>query len=248
MTSCHPLSEVSGVPIWCANSRAIALKAQLYGGDAAPGGGDDIYVKVGKSRSTIFRNVRSGVFRGKAVPVNPETVADGLVTVGRAIDRPLPCQGTGGEVKKESAAGLDLGNAGQLVADGLAARVFGVQRQNRSAKAWTEGTVANLDLGGGEVVVKGIRGRATVTTNRKGAVLKRSIRGSQIGSLTIGGEEHAIPDPGQAIEVPGLAKLEFFPTDRSKRGLEVAALRVTLLDGTGAVIDLGEARTFIRRN
>ena len=63
----------------------------------------------------------------------------------------------------------------------------------------------------------------------------------------IDGEEHAIPDPGQAINVPGVAKLEFFRTVRSKRGLQVAALRVSLLDGTGAVIDLGQARTYIAR-
>lgn len=231
-----------------ANAAATALVVKLYGADTVEGGGDDIFVKVGKSRSTILRNLVAGVMRGKAVPVNPRTLVDDLVTVGRVVDNPLPCQGTGGNIRKESAAALDLGNAGALAADGLAGRVWGVQRRDRSAKAWTEGTVASLNLGGGEVVVKGIRGRATVATSPRGAIVQRSIKGSQIGSLTIGGEEHALPKPGDApIEIEGLAKLEFFKTARTKRGLQVAALRVTLLDGTGAVIDLGQARTFIAR-
>lgn len=229
-----------------ANAAATALVVKLYGENTVEGGGDDIFVKVGKSRSTILRNLVAGVLRGKAVPVNPSTIADGLVTVGRVIDHPLPCQGTGGDVRTESLAALDLGNAGALEADGLAGRVWGVQRRDRSAKAWTEGTVATLNLGGGQVVVKGIRGRATVATSPRGAILQRSIKGSQIGSLVIDGEERALPADGD-IEIPGLAKLEFFKTVRSKRGLRVAALRVTLLDGSGAVIDLGEARTYIAR-
>jgi hypothetical protein len=44
-----------------------------------------------------------------------------------------------------------------------------------------------------------------------------------------------------------VAKLERKVVTRSKTGLKVVALRVTLLDGSGAVVDLGEAKLNIGR-
>ena len=49
------------------------------------------------------------------------------------------------------------------------------------------------------------------------------------------------------IEIPGVAKLERRVVTRSATGLRVVALRITLLDGSGAVVNLGEARLQIRR-
>ena len=44
-----------------------------------------------------------------------------------------------------------------------------------------------------------------------------------------------------------MAKLERNVVDEDPSGIEVVALRVTLLDGSGAVIDLGEAKLGIKR-
>ena len=50
------------------------------------------------------------------------------------------------------------------------------------------------------------------------------------------------------LEIPGVAKLERARVSRdSATGIKVIALRVTVLDGSGAVINLGEAALQIHR-
>ena len=130
-------------------------------------------------------------------------------------------------------------------------RVYGIQRADRSAKAWTEGRLAGLTLGSGEsqVRLRGIVGQANVSRSPSGK-LRTSIRGSVIGSLTVGGERRAIPDPGQTLEVPGVARLTFFVKDKGAAGISVVAVRIRLLDGSAGVgtIDAGVAKAAIKRH
>lgn len=228
-------------------AQASALRIVLYGEDTTRGTRDDILAIIGKSRSSVRAEVRSGVFTGGAVPAAAEALG-GLVRVGPVIKRPLPCEGTGGKVRSTAGVGSDLFQAGAIRLGALKAESWGIQRDNRSAKAWTRAAVAGLNLGDGAIEVKGIVGRALVESTRMGKIKTRSTAGSAIGSLVLDGEEHAIPDPGQAIEVPGVAKLQFFVKQRYDRGVKMTALRVTLLDGTGAVVNLGTARTKIKRS
>jgi hypothetical protein len=48
------------------------------------------------------------------------------------------------------------------------------------------------------------------------------------------------------LEIPGVAKLERGVVTRSRHGLAVIGLRVTLLDGSGAIVNLAEASLRIR--
>lgn len=230
-------------------ARTSALRARLFGADGLPGGNDDVRVVLARSRAAIHDDLRSGVFKGRAVPLQG-VVAGDLLRVGRVHARPLPCAGTRGNVRASGLVDADLGNAEMFDADGLSARVFGVQRRNRSARAWTASRVAGLSLGGGEVTLSGITGRVNVSTDRRGRVVRNDIRGSRIGELVIGGEPQAAPSPGDVVEVPGVGTLEFFLRERGRRGSKVTAVRVTLAPGTPgeSVIDLGQARTFVQRN
>ena len=198
------------------------------------------------ARAVVRDDVRSGVMRGRAVPLEAGLLG-GLLQVGRVVDQPLPCQGTHGKVREVSLAGVDLGDDAVARVGAIDARVRGVQRPDRSALARTESEVASLNLGDGTVVLRGIIGRATVETGPRGGVLRRSTRGSDVGELEIEGEVRPAPRPGDVVEVPGVARLEFFVTDRSRRGVRVTAVRVSLLDGTGvdSVLDLGQARTYV---
>ncbi len=45
-----------------------------------------------------------------------------------------------------------------------------------------------------------------------------------------------------ALEVPGVTALDRGMTERVRDGIHVAGLRITLLEGTGAVVDLGQLR------
>jgi hypothetical protein len=81
---------------------------------------------------------------------------------------------------------------------------------------------------------------------RSATGLVRSARGTQVGTITANGQVQTFPRTG-VLEIPGVARLERRVVTRSRNGITVVALRVTLLDGSGAVIDLGEASLRITR-
>lgn len=68
-----------------------------------------------------------------------------------------------------------------------------------------------------------------------------------MGRITADGERQSFPDTG-VLEFPGVAKLEAKVVERRKQLTSVVGLRITLLDGTGAVIDLGTAKTGGKRS
>lgn len=234
-----------------ATSAASALRGTLYGQDSVSGGGDDVRFVLGKSQSVIYEDMRSGVFSGRAVPLEASLLGD-LVDLGRIQDRPLPCPGTDGVVRESAVVGGDLGGLDQLVLGQVSTRVFGLQREDRSATAWTSSRASDLFVANEEheITIKDAQGRANVATNAKGQVTRKTKRGSGVGAVVVDGETQEPPRPGDVIEVPGLAKLEFFLVDRATRGLQVTAVRISLLDGTetDSVINLGQARTYIKRS
>ena len=73
----------------------------------------------------------------------------------------------------------------------------------------------------------------------------RNAKGSRLGAITTSGHRLTFPKTG-VLEIPGIAKLERNVVTRSSTGIKVVALRITLLDGTGGVVDLGEAQLGIR--
>ena len=115
-----------------ASANASALRADLYGPNGLPGGGDDVEVVLGMARAVVRDDVRSGVMRGRAVPLEAGLLG-GLLQVGRVVDQPLPCQGTHGKVREVSLAGVDLGDDAVARVGAIDARVRGVQRPDRSA-------------------------------------------------------------------------------------------------------------------
>lgn len=227
------------------------LVVTLYGPDQLAGGGDDSAVTIGRSWTRINRDLPAGVMHGVAFGANAKLVG-GIATVGRLGEQPLPCNGTEGKVYTSPIAGIDAGGAGQLVASGLQGKSFGEQFESGKAKAWTEGSVANFKLG--PLELRGIVGKANVAQNKSGKIVRNNIKGSSIGEILVDGESQGALDPatvGQAppIEIPGVAKIEFFVKDKSKRGIKTSAVVITMLPDTPGltVIKLGTAQVHINR-
>ena len=63
--------------------------------------------------------------------------------------------------------------------------------------------------------------------------------------MLLNGEAQTFPDTG-VLEIPGIAKLQRAVVTKLSNGVSVVGLSVTLLDGSGAVLDLGNARLTIR--
>lgn len=232
---------------------AQALQILLYGANGVAGGGDDIKVVVGRSLARIFDNMEAGVMRGASWAADV-TLLDGILGVQRVARRPLPCQGTNGKVLENNIAGLNLLNLSAIQAFAASSRVYGVRGANSTATAWTEGRVARVSLGSGDTAleIKGIVGRANVKRGPRGRIF-RSIKGTQIASITVGGEVQELPKPGESIEIPGLATIKFGVVSRpNKRAISVISVQILLVPDvqqeSGVVkIDLGVAKVALNR-
>lgn len=200
----------------------------------------DTRVRVAHAGAEIFSGVRHGVFAGSAYGVSG-SIGGELAGLGRNPVQRVPCQGTGGEVRKSSLAGIDL--AGQVKIGAMTSEGMGSQTE-KETWGFARAKVADVDLGGA-LRIEGIVAQAVV--ERKGKRVIRSSDGSSLGAVTVNGERKYFPDTGP-LEIPGVAKLEPLVVQRLKTGLKVVGLRVTLLDGTGAVIDLATARLRIGRS
>ncbi len=198
-------------------------------------------VKVAHTHAELHSGLTYGVFRGHS---NATRVVHALTTVAHSGPNPLtvmPCQGTNGAVARKAIARVDLGD--QLVVRGLSSSDRGSQTAHE-ARGFERAAVARVDVGHGRLVVNGIVGKATVQRTSAGVV--RSTKGTQLGAIVLDGRPQAFPRTG-VIEIPGLVKLERRVVTRTATGLRVVALRITLLDGSGAVVNLGEAQLQIRR-
>ena len=196
--------------------------------------------RIAHTAARIQRGAPFGTFRGFSAGVQARGLDDN-VKIGRTPLSLMPCKGTKGQVKNKAIAAVHLGD--QAVVRGLDSEQMGAQRPG-SATAYELGHVAKVNLGNGQLIVDGITGKANVT--RTATTLERDTKGTTIGTITANGREYKFPDSG-VIRIPGVAKLEEGLVRNIKNGISVIALRITVLDGTGAVIDLGVAEVSIRK-
>ncbi len=202
----------------------------------------DTTVKLAQSAANMSRGVKTGVFSGWAASLRA-SVLDPIVKVGRTPYRTMPCQGTDGELQTKSVVGSEI--PGLIDAGVLEIRQ---RSQQTHEKAWgfEVAEVADVSLFDGRVIIKAVKGRANVTRLSNGD-LTRNAKGTQIGELIIDGEPQALPLE-DTIEIPGLLTIEPKVIKRLKSGIQVIALQLILLDGSGAKVDLGVARLQIARS
>ncbi|HWJ80908.1 MAG TPA: choice-of-anchor P family protein [Nocardioides sp.] len=180
----------------------------------------------------------NGVFGGIAYGVRANVAGD-VIGVGATPQVFMPCAGTDGEVLQSSVATVDLPSA--LHVGGLEVTEKATATR-KVAQGYEQATIANVNLGDGQLIIDGIKAKAFVKRERGVRHLVRSTKGTGAVTITANGEPQQIPIDGQPIEIPGLVKIEFNLVKKLKSGLQVTAVRLTLLDGSGAVVDLGVAR------
>jgi hypothetical protein len=213
-----------------ARARANALMIDL----AATGS----KAQVGHTSAQISSGIKSGIFGGWSSGTRISGLDD-VVTSGPTPLSIMPCQGTAGLLR---ANGIAHGNPDDnVVVDGQASRQLASQTSTK-ATGFERGSVAKANLGHGQLVISDIIGKANVTRTAKGVT--RNANGTTVGTILFNGEPQTFPDTG-ILEIPGVAKLERKIVKRSPTGISVTALRITLLDGSGAVISLGQAKLSI---
>jgi len=242
----------TGVGARQAVAMALSLRATLYGGDGVAGGADDSTLKIGRSYAKIIGEMPFAVMGGSGWAADDDLVG-GTAHIGDIVPKQLPCQGTDGQTRTKALAsatipGVSLGT--------LQGRANGRITEIGKVRAWTEGSVAHVALGEGDMAltIDGVVGRVNLVTDRRGRLVRRDIAGTIPGILNFQGQSYTLP-LGEAPELPAelaaLISIQTGVTDQSDaRGLKVTALRITLLDGTaaGTVINLGNAKASIRES
>lgn len=213
-----------------AKARADVLLVKLLPTDST--------VRVAHTGAKLARGVKRGLFAGFAAATQVTALSD-LVKSGPQPQMRMPCQGTMGKEKGKDVAGVDL--APLAVVGAASTRQMGKQRPGK-AEGYEIARVASIDLGGGQLVVTGIQGRVNVTRTRDG--LEADTDGTKFLTATVNGTEYSFPEL-DGLSIPGLVEIETGVVTEYKAGIEVVALRLTLLDGSGAVIDLGHAKLLI---
>jgi hypothetical protein len=180
-----------------------------------------------------------GVYGGIAYGLKASVLGD-IVGVGATPQVFMPCAGTEGEVLSSSIASVPL--TGVLDA-GVAEVSEKTTHTDRANQGWEKATIAHVSLLGGQVTIDGVQARAFVKRVKGKRALTRSSQGTHTALITVNGTpvdlDQLLENP---IEIPGLLKIEGNIVQKLKAGLQVTALRLTLLDGSGAVVDLGVAR------
>ena len=197
----------------------------------------DTVVKIARSAAKIERGYKSGIFHGSGVPVKAKVLGE-LAEVGRVIAQVMPCTGTEGQVDAADAADVNIGD--QIKVFGASARQRGEQDALK-ASGLEGSSVAEIDLGG-QLVLEGLRSQVEVTRTRDGKLTREA--SASIGSITLAGEEQSL-EQLDGLEIPGLAKIETGITRKIQGGMSIVGVRITLLDGTGAVLDFATSKLSI---
>ena len=242
----------TGIGARQAAALALSLRVTLYGVDGVAGTADDSTLKVGRSYARILADMPHAVMSGAGWAADAD-LAGGTAHVGNIVPKLLPCQGTDGQTRTKALAAATLPG---VSLGGLQGRASGKISRIGKVRAWTEGSVAHVSLGSGDttLTVDGIVGRVNLVTDRRGRIVRRDTEGTIPGVLTFQGQSYTLPldaPPELPPELAALISVQTGVTDQSDaRGLQVTALRITLLEGTaaGTVVDLGNAKASIRES
>jgi hypothetical protein len=190
---------------------------------------------VGTSRSGISDKAPAGLLNGWGRAASAD-VLENAVTTGNIAVQPLKCTGTKGEWTSNKTAGIEV--PGVLDIEAASGAATGNQRDARNAYAHTRGRIAYVKLSD-QLEIGGIEAHARVT--KKNGKLTKSIKGTTVAYIKAAGESFKVPDPGQTLKIPGIAKITVAKKFPGKYGVRVIAVEVKLLDGDLATVNLGEA-------
>jgi hypothetical protein len=192
---------------------------------------------IAHAHAGIQDGVRSGLFGGGAYATSARGLS-GQATSGPTPLLVMPCQGTAGVVQHRSIARVHLGGStrarGLTTSQRASVRAGVADGYERSAVVAATATTG--------LHISGVVAKAHVTMTSHGYT--RSSKGTSAGVVRFNGKKVTIPASG-VRRIPGVARIQTNLVKRTHRGMSVTAVRVTLLDGSLAVVTIGHARVSI---
>lgn len=196
-------------------------------------------VHLAHSHAQIQDGIQSAVFGGSSYGTQMKVIG-GIGQIGQTPRIVMPCQGTNGKLRVRNIASVALPPVGSV--DGLSASQSAAQTAT-TANAMERGEAAKATLAGGALVITGIRGQANASYTTGSSVL-RDASGTTLAKVVFNGQVLRFPRTGPLV-IPGVASLTPKLVRRIHDGIDVTALQITLLDGSGAIINLGHAKVRI---
>jgi hypothetical protein len=190
---------------------------------------------LGKAHRTIAGGAPLGVFRGQAY-AKRSTDAQNNTTSGRTPLLVMPCQGTGGDIKTRTAHNL----TGSDTNVGSASTSERANQAGSRMYMWTQARVSQATFGVTGLSARNIVARASVSFNKGDKTIHRSSEGTSEGAVYLNGTQRDVPKSG-TLTIPNVAKIETNIVQRTRSGLRVIAMKVTMLDGSGFISYLGYA-------
>lgn len=192
-------------------------------------------VYLAHSRAAIDGRLPKALYRGSAFGIKAD-VAEGVLTSQREPNVITPCRGSNGVVRANADVEVD-------VTTGVRATVLDATTRsglNAKGQPFVKNTakVARVALGHG-LVVSAIEARAAIT--KVGARYVKSAQGTTLARIVLNGQRLVLPKTG-VLRLPGIARIESNIVHRARTSIAVTALRVTLLDGRLATVDIGFAK------
>ncbi|MCW2737061.1 choice-of-anchor P family protein [Nocardioides sp.] len=216
-----------------AQSQASALRIEVTAGDRRQ------LVELGTARVRMGGPAPVGVFRSGGTAMDYQAL-QGALKFGNVQHKALPCQGSRGRTQT-----YRVPHASQLVPvpvllDGVTYQVNGDQfRAKKVAKGWSRTAISSVSIPSAQLVITDVSSRAAM--RQKAGQRVRAKVSTAIGSITVGGQALAIPEPGGVVELPnGIGEIQRQLVDTGYRGSQVIGLRIKLYSDA-VVIDL--ART-----
>jgi hypothetical protein len=201
----------------------------------------DTTTYLAHARASIADEVKNQLFGGSAFATKSTVL--GVLTSGRTVPTSVPCVGTNGNWttnRADEATLSDQANSSAL----MSRQRSGMTAPGGRPEVTTISRVGLVDLGGG-LLLNAIRAQAHVMKTPSG--YSKDIGGTSIGSITYNGTEQPFPDDTSAMEIPGVAHFERAIVERGQRSISITGLRVTMLDGTGAVYDFAFAKALLHQ-
>jgi hypothetical protein len=194
---------------------------------------------LGHARAWVTDEVKNQLFGGSAFATKSTVL--GVLTSGRTVPTSVPCVGTKGNWttnRADEATLSDQANGSAL----MSRQRSGMTAPGGRPEVTTISRVGLVDLGGG-LLLHAVKAQAHVMKTPSG--YSTDIDGTSIGSITYNGTEQPFPDDTNAMEIPGVAHFGRAIVERGLRSIAITGLRVTMLDGTGAVYDLAFAKALL---
>jgi hypothetical protein len=222
-----------------AQSQASALRIEVTAGDRRQ------LVELGTARVRMGGPAPVGVFRSGGTAMDYQAL-QGALRFGNVEHKALPCQGTRGRTQT-----FQVPHATQLVPvpvllEGVTYQVNGDQfraksgkKRGKVAKGWSRTAIRSVSIPTAQLVITDVSSRAAMRQKAGKRVGSKISTG--VGSITVAGQQVAVPAPGEVVELPGgVGEIQRQLVDTGYRGSQVIGLRIKLYSDA-VVIDL--ART-----